>query len=114
LIDAENRKLMVCGLKKLVVSEAMDLPGDEISAFCGMFNADQHALLISVAEKGSAAGKVIAVDPKSGATRVICEVSERNVQIVVAEARVVVAASTFYQNMIRIFDPFVSEAQKAA
>ncbi|MFI5387526.1 MAG: hypothetical protein ACHQ50_15565, partial [Fimbriimonadales bacterium] len=114
LVDAENRKVMACNLKKQEVSEAVALPGDDISAFCGVFHADQHALLISVAEKEHAAGKVLAVDANTGAIRVICEVNERKVQILAADARVVVGSSTFYQNMIRVFDPFNAEAQKAA
>jgi len=115
LIDAEKKKLMVCDLKKNEISQSADLPGEDVSAFCGVFHRDQHALLVAIAAKEQAVGKVIVIDPKCGDVRSVCDINDRNIQVIAADARTVIASSTFYQNMIRVFDPLCADlAQRAA
>jgi|GEM_PF-4477727 len=106
LADAKGRKLVAFGLKKLEVAESFDLPGDQVTCLCGIYNGDQHAVLVSVGEKDRASGNVIALDTATGAALTICEVNEKDIQVIAADSRIVVTSSCFYQNMIRVFDPF--------
>ncbi|HVT12308.1 MAG TPA: hypothetical protein VHE55_08570 [Fimbriimonadaceae bacterium] len=113
LVDSENRKLVTVNLKKLEVAGSSVLPGDKVSSFCGVFQKDQHALLATVGDGEHA--RLLVLDPKSGAAMAICDVKEPTIYVLVAESKVVVATSAFYQNMIRVFDPFkAGQAAQAA
>ncbi|HTQ08870.1 MAG TPA: hypothetical protein VMI31_02245, partial [Fimbriimonadaceae bacterium] len=106
LADAKGRKLVACSMKKPEVVASFDLPGDQVSAMSGLYNGEQHVVLLAVGEKDRASGKVIAVDATSGKTMTVCEVNEKDIQVIAADSRIVVTSSCFYQNMIRVFDPF--------
>ncbi|HWA84143.1 MAG TPA: hypothetical protein VG820_11940, partial [Fimbriimonadaceae bacterium] len=113
VIDAESRKLMTVNLKKLELSGSADLPGSTITSFCGVFRKDQHALLATIGDGEHT--RLYVLDPKTGAAMAVCDVKEPGLHVLVAESKVVVATSAFYQNMIRVFDPFKSEqAARAA
>ncbi len=115
LADIANRKLVTCSLRKPEITGTVELPGDQISAFCGVFNGEQHALVLAIAEKDRAGETVLMIDPRTGASLVVSELADRQVQVIAADSRIVVSSTSSHQNMIRVFDPFKeSQALKAA
>lgn len=113
LVDSEAQKLVTVNLKKMEVATTADLPGKTVNSFCGVFRGDSHAILATVGDKEHA--QLLVLDPKTGTSMAVCDVTEPTIYVLAAESRIVVATTCFYQNMIRVFDPFKSDqAARAA
>ncbi|MFY9235358.1 MAG: hypothetical protein WAO58_12975 [Fimbriimonadaceae bacterium] len=111
----EMSHLLIVNLKKMETAGQMALPGDRVASFAGIHSGNKHALLITLLEEGSASGRVVQFDPKSGAAMTICRVNHPRIEVIAADGKIVVATGSSYQNMIRVFDPAsAAKTQKEA
>ena len=75
-----------------------------------------QSLLVSSIDQSGKSGAVFLLDPRTGDHTPLCLVSQMQVDVLFAGPHAVVATSSTYQNIVRVFEPFSSAqiAEKAA
>lgn len=115
--DVERSELVVCDLKSMMILDA--IPVEKIKTLrrmVGLKAGKLETLLIAGTDAGGQLGSVFLLDPKSGERTPLCSTNQPHVDVLFASERPVVATSSAYQNIIRIFEPFMpaERANKAA
>jgi predicted nucleic acid-binding Zn-ribbon protein len=113
--DPDHSELLVCDLKKMLITDAISLPNmQSMRKLIGLRARNMDVLLIAGADKEGLLGSVFLLEPKTAEQRLVCPTNQPHVEILSCGENVVVATSSTYQNMIRVFSPFSEIANEAA
>jgi len=103
-------EILSCDLKQGSTPQRKSLEGvHSVQKMVGAFHRKNHHLLVLA--HNDAQGKarsVLMLDPKTGEQVAVCSASQPRADILQAAERVVVATSSSYQNVIRVFEPLVA------
>jgi hypothetical protein len=115
VFDAGARALCSCDLATMKVLAPVDLGNVERMRRMIALNAGSiQSLLIAGCDSGGKLGSVFLLDPATNAHLTLCSTNQPCVEAIFADGCPVVATSSSYQNIIRVFQPFVAVKSKAA
>ena len=107
--DPDHSELVVCDLKNMRILDAIELPNVQVlRTLVGLSNAKEDILMLAGSDAAGQLGSVFLLDPKTGDQTLLCSTNQPHVDVMFACERAVVATSSSYQNIIRVFEPFVS------
>ncbi|HEY3781130.1 MAG TPA: hypothetical protein VGL56_08620 [Fimbriimonadaceae bacterium] len=115
--DADKSTVVSCDLESMKVEEGAKLQNvDRMRRMVGFSTENKEMLLIAGSDAGGKLGTVFLLDPESHQQVFLCSTNQPHVDAIFAGGRPVVATSSSYQNIIRVFQPFVSsdESSQAA
>jgi DNA repair exonuclease SbcCD ATPase subunit len=106
----DRHELLVCDLKQMLLIDSKPLENvHRVRKLAGAYNGKSHALLVAGSDEAGQLGSVFLFDPKTGEQVSLCSTNQPRVDIIFAGERAVVATSSSYQNIIRVFEPFAAE-----
>ncbi len=113
--DAGAGVLCAWDLPSMKELEAMDLKGVErVRRMIALEAGSVRSLLIAGCDSAGKLGSVFLLNPETDAHLTLCSTNQPNVEAIFADGCPVVATSSSYQNIIRVFQPYVAAKSKAA
>jgi len=115
MFDPNSCSLCACDLSSMTMATPIEQPG--LQGLRRMIALDAGAvqsLLIAGCDSAGKLGSVFLLDPGSGAHLTLCSTNQPHVEAIFADGCPVVATSSSYQNIIRVFQPFIRGQAKAA
>jgi chromosome segregation ATPase len=107
--------LRSCDLVKMTPSASIEVPNmQELRRMIALDAGGVQSLLIAGCDAAGKLGTVFLLDPNSHQHINLCSTNQPHVDAIFANGCPVVATSSSYQNIIRVFQPFVRAHAKAA
>lgn len=111
----DRSQIVLCDLKNMRLQDAIDvLDAKRVRRMVGLAAGKTQALLVATSDEQGKLGSVFLLDPKSGLETALCSTNQPHVDVMFANGYAVVATSSSYQNIIRVFEPFKQAQEKAA
>jgi predicted nucleic acid-binding Zn-ribbon protein len=113
--DAAEEGLFACDLESMLISGPTTLANvQRLRRMIALDAGKTQSLLVAGCDSGGKLGSVFLLDTVSGEQLTLCSTNQPHVEAIFADCNPVVATSSSYQNIIRVFQPYVAESSAAA
>ena len=105
----EHDQILVCDAKNGRLLGGIDVPDVKtVRQLAGLSAVKMQSLLVYGCDQSGKSGSVFVLDPRSGDHVTLCSVGQPHVDVLWAGPNAVVATSSTYQNIVRVFEPYKS------
>jgi hypothetical protein len=112
---SDANSVFALNLKKMQVhDEIVVSDAKQVRKMIGMISGSEHYLAMATVDMPNKAGRALVYDVASGNSLILCPVDQPHVDLLPADNKIVVITSTSYQNIVRVFAPFITNQRAVA